>query len=88
MPRSSIRSCLMQKAAWCFGATVELEDLSAGGSVVYQIVGDDEADIKDNKISVSSPIARALIGKFEGDVAEFQAPGGPREYEVLAVRYE
>jgi transcription elongation factor GreA len=71
-----------------FGATVELEDLSAGGSVVYQIVGDDEADIKDNKISVSSPIARALIGKFEGDVAEFQAPGGPREYEVLAVRYE
>ncbi len=71
-----------------FGATVELEDLSAGGSVVYQIVGDDEADIKDNKISVSSPIARALIGKFEGDVAEFQAPGGLREYEVLAVRYE
>jgi transcription elongation factor GreA len=71
-----------------FGATVELEDLSAGGSVVYQIVGDDEADIKDNKISVSSPIARALIGKFEGDVVEFQAPGGMREYEVLAVRYE
>jgi transcription elongation factor GreA len=71
-----------------FGATVELEDLSQGGSVVYQIVGEDEADIKDNKISVSSPIARALIGKFEGDVAEFLAPGGPREYEVLAVRYE
>jgi len=71
-----------------FGATVELEDLSEGGSVVYQIVGDDEADIKANKISVSSPIARALIGKFEGDVAEFQAPGGLREYEVLAVRYE
>jgi transcription elongation factor GreA len=71
-----------------FGATVELEDLSQGGSVVYQIVGEDEADIKDNKISVSSPIARALIGKFEGDVAQFLAPGGPREYEVLAVRYE
>jgi transcription elongation factor GreA len=71
-----------------FGATVELEDLSQGGAVVYQIVGEDEADIKDNKISVSSPIARALIGKFEGDVAEFLAPGGPRQYEVLAVRYE
>ena len=71
-----------------FGATVELEDLGEGGSVVYQIVGEDEADIKDNKISVSSPIARALIGKFEGDIANFQAPGGMREYEVLSVRYE
>jgi transcription elongation factor GreA len=71
-----------------FGATVELEDLGEGGLVVYQIVGDDEADIKENKISVSSPIARALIGKFEGDVANFQAPGGMREYEVLSVRYE
>jgi transcription elongation factor GreA len=70
-----------------FGATVELEDLSSGLRVAYQIVGDDEADIKHGKISVSSPIARALIGRGEGDTAEVQAPGGPREYEVLAVRY-
>lgn len=71
-----------------FGATVELEDLDAGTKVVYQIVGEDEADIKENKISVSSPIARALIGKHEGDVAAFQAPSGAREVEILAVRYE
>jgi transcription elongation factor GreA len=70
-----------------FGATVELEDVSSGVMVTYQIVGDDEADIKHGKISVSSPIARALIGKGEGDMAEVQAPGGIREYEVLAVRY-
>jgi transcription elongation factor GreA len=70
-----------------FGATVELEDLDAGGTVTYQIVGDDEADIKEGKISVSSPIARALIGKVAGDVAEVNAPGGLREYEVLDVRY-
>ena len=70
-----------------FGATVQLEDLEAGDTVTYQIVGDDEADIKDGKISVSSPIARALIGRSEGDVAEVLAPGGAREYEVLAVRY-
>ncbi|MCA3180611.1 MAG: transcription elongation factor GreA [Burkholderiaceae bacterium] len=70
-----------------FGATVELEDLEAGDTVTYQIVGDDEADIKDGKISVSSPIARALIGKVVGDVAEVKAPGGLREYEVLGVRY-
>lgn len=70
-----------------FGATVDLEDLEAGSTVTYQIVGDDEADIKDSKISVSSPIARALIGKFAGDVAEVRAPGGLREYEVLDVRY-
>ena len=70
-----------------FGATVELEDLSSGLRVAYQIVGDDEADIKHGKIPVSSPIARALIGRGEGDTAEVQAPGGPREYEVLAVRY-
>ena len=55
--------------------------------VTYQIVGDDEADLKHGKISVSSPIARALIGRDEGDTAEVQAPGGAREYEVLAVRY-
>jgi transcription elongation factor GreA len=70
-----------------FGATVELEDAETGDTVTYQIVGDDEADIKLGKISVSSPIARALIGKSEGDTAEVQAPGGVREYEVLIVRY-
>ncbi|WP_148716784.1 transcription elongation factor GreA [Chitinolyticbacter meiyuanensis] len=70
-----------------FGATVELEDLEAGSKVAYQIVGDDEADLKDGKISVSSPIARALIGKYAGDIAEVVAPGGIREYEVLDVRY-
>ncbi len=70
-----------------FGATVDLEDLEAGDRVTYQIVGEDEADIKDGKISVSSPIARALIGKVAGDVAEVRAPAGLREYEVLAVRY-
>ncbi len=70
-----------------FGATVELEDLESGEAVTYQIVGDDEADIKQGKISIGSPIARALIGKFAGDVAEVQAPGGIREYEVLDVKY-
>jgi transcription elongation factor GreA len=70
-----------------FGATVELEDSHSGQHVTYQIVGDDEADLKHGKISVSSPIARALIGKHEGDTAEVQAPGGLREYEVLSVRY-
>lgn len=70
-----------------FGATVELEDLDSGQVVTYQIVGDDEADIKANKISISSPIARALIGKYAGDIAEVQAPGGVREYEVIDVRY-
>ena len=70
-----------------FGATVDLEDLGSGGEVRYQIVGDDEADIKAGKISVSSPIARALIGKHVGDTAEVEAPSGTRGYEVLAVRY-
>ncbi len=70
-----------------FGATVDLEDLTSGERVTYQIVGDDEADIKDGKISVSSPIARALIGKYSGDSAEVRAPGGLRGYEVLDVRY-
>lgn len=70
-----------------FGATVELEDLESGDKAVYQIVGDDEADIKQNKISISSPIARALIGKSAGDVAEVMAPGGVREYEILDVKY-
>jgi transcription elongation factor GreA len=70
-----------------FGATVRLDDLENGAQVTYQIVGDDEADIKHGLISISSPIARALIGKYEGDVAAVQAPGGVREYEVLEVRY-
>ena len=70
-----------------FGATVELEDMANGEVVTYQIVGDDEADIKQRKISISSPIARALIGKSAGDVAEVMAPGGVREYEILDVRY-
>jgi len=70
-----------------FGATVDLEDLESGQEVTYQIVGDDEADIKHGKISVSSPIARALIGKHAGDTAEVEAPSGVREFEVLAVRY-
>jgi transcription elongation factor GreA len=70
-----------------FGATVELEDLESGDMVTYQIVGDDEADIDHGLISVSSPIARALISKSEGDVASVQAPSGAREYEIIAVRY-
>lgn len=70
-----------------FGATVELEDIESGATVVYQIVGDDEADIKAGKISVSSPIARAMIGKSAGDAVDVQAPGGVRQYEVLDVRY-
>jgi transcription elongation factor GreA len=70
-----------------FGATVELEDVESGETVTYQIVGDDEADIKEGKISISSPLARALIGKTPGDVAEVQAPAGVREYEILDVTY-
>jgi transcription elongation factor GreA len=70
-----------------FGATVELEEVGSGESVTYQIVGDDEADIKQNKISISSPIARALIGKYSGDVAEVKAPAGIKEYEILDVKY-
>ena len=70
-----------------FGATVELEDLEAGTTVTYQIVGDDEADLKHHKISISSPIARALIGKSAGDTADVQAPSGVRQYEVLDVSY-
>jgi transcription elongation factor GreA len=71
-----------------FGATVALEDHASGDKVTYQIVGDDEADIKHGKISVSSPIARALIGKYPGDVADVQAPAGIRSYEIIDVRYE
>ncbi len=72
-----------------FGTTVELVEAQGGaGSVTYQIVGEDEADIKLGKISYSSPIAKALIGKFAGDVAEVRAPGGVKEYEIVDVRYE
>jgi transcription elongation factor GreA len=70
-----------------FGATVDLEEKN-GEAVTYQIVGDDEADIKKGKISVGSPIARAIIGKYAGDEVEVQTPGGVRKYEVLEVRYE
>lgn len=70
-----------------FGSTVELEDLGSGETVTYQIVGEDEADLKEDKISISSPIARALIGKSAGDNAEVNAPGGVREYEIIDVRY-
>ena len=70
-----------------FGATLMLEDLDSGDHVRYQIVGEDEADIKAGKISVVSPIARALIGKEEGDVAEVQAPSGVREYDIISVQY-
>ena len=73
--------------ACVFGATIELEDLQSGDMVTYQIVGDDEANIKEGKISISSPVSRALIGKYSGDVAEVQAPGGLREYEILNVKY-
>ncbi|NCS65189.1 MAG: transcription elongation factor GreA [Hydrogenophilales bacterium CG03_land_8_20_14_0_80_62_28] len=70
-----------------FGATVELVDAETGDEVKYQIVGNDEADIKAGKISVSSPIARALIGKYAGDVADVNAPGGLRHYEIIEVHY-
>lgn len=71
-----------------FGATVDLEEEEDGLAVTYQIVGDDEADLKQGLISISSPIARAMIGKVAGDVAEVQAPAGLRHYEIIAVRYE
>ena len=70
-----------------FGAIVDLEDAESGERKTYQIVGDDEADIKHGKISINSPIARALIGKSEGDVADVHAPAGIRSYEVLGIRY-
>jgi len=71
-----------------FGSTVELIDVGSGAEIVYKIVGEDEADIKSGKISYTSPIARALIGKNEGDEVMFSAPGGDKEYEVVEVRYE
>ncbi len=70
-----------------FGATVEMEIEATGDVVTYPIVGDDEADLKEGKISIGSPIARALIGKEAGDVAVVQAPGGARNYEIIEVRY-
>ncbi len=70
-----------------FGATVELEDENSGEQVKYQIVGEDEADLKLGLVNISSPIARALIGKEEGDTAEVQAPGGVKRYEIVAVQY-
>ena len=70
-----------------FASTVYLEDLESGEKVTYQIVGTDEADLKEMKVSITSPIARALIGKYAGDVVGVQAPSGVREYEVLEVRY-
>jgi transcription elongation factor GreA len=70
-----------------FGATVDLEDEDSGAKVTYQIVGDDEADLKQGLISISSPIARSLIGKEAGDVAEYDAPGGTKSFEIVEVRY-
>ena len=70
-----------------FGATVDVADEETGDELTYQIVGEDEADIKNNKISIGSPIARALIGKEEGDVAEVQTPGGLRSLEIVEIRY-
>jgi len=70
-----------------FGTTVELVEEESGNEVTYQIVGEDEADLKVGKISVTSPISRALIGKEEGDIAEVQAPGGVKEYEILSVKH-
>jgi len=80
-------SALNAEGRVVFGATVDLEDEDSGAAVTYQVVGDDEADLKQGLISISSPIARALIGKVAGDVAEVQAPGGVRHYEIIAVRY-
>lgn len=71
-----------------FGATVELEDQDEGNRVVYQIVGEDEADIRQGRISITSPIARALVGKEKDDVVDVAAPGGVRSYEIVTIRYE
>jgi transcription elongation factor GreA len=71
-----------------FGARVELEDQDDGGRVVYQVVGEDEAEIKEGRISITSPIARALVGKSEGDVVDVAAPGGIRSFEIVSVSFE
>ena len=73
--------------ACVFGSTVDLEDINSKEKVTYQIVGEDEANIKDAKVSISSPIARALIGKYAGDQVDVQAPGGVKQYEILDVQY-
>jgi transcription elongation factor GreA len=78
---------LQQSGKVVFGVTVDVADEETGDELTYQIVGDDEADIKNNMISISSPIARALIGKEEGDVAEVNTPGGIRELEIVEVKY-
>ena len=70
-----------------FGSTIDLQDVDTGDKVTYQIVGEDEADIKFGRVNIGSPIARALIGKNEGDTAEVQAPGGVKSYEIIAVMY-
>lgn len=70
-----------------FGVTVEIENVTTGDAITYQIVGEDEADLKEKKISVTSPIARALIGKLEGDLVEVQVPGGKVEYEIIEVQH-
>jgi transcription elongation factor GreA len=71
-----------------FGATVELEDQAEGARMVYQIVGEDEADIRSGRISITSPIARAIVAKTRGDVVDVTAPGGTRSYEIVAIRFE
>jgi len=71
-----------------FGAVVELEDQDGGSRVVYQVVGEDEADIRAGRISITSPIARALVGKSESDFVDVSAPGGVRSYEIVTVRFE
>ena len=71
-----------------FGAVVELEDQGGGSRVTYQVVGEDEADIRAGRVSITSPIARALVGKSEGDVVDVAAPGGVRSYEIVSVRFE
>jgi transcription elongation factor GreA len=70
-----------------FGATVELEEQDEGNAVTYQLVGEDEADIRGGRISITSPIARALIGKVQGDIVEVTAPGKTRSYEIVSVKY-
>jgi transcription elongation factor GreA len=86
-PMRSHRPFADRRASRGIRATVELEAAQSGERVTYQIVGEDEAAIKDGKISVTSPIARALIGRGEGDTADVKAPGGSRSFEILAVRY-
>ncbi len=87
MPKCSDVTQMENTGKVIFGSTVEHEDEDSGAKVIYQIVGEDEADIKLSRISFASPIARALVGKSEGDAVEVVTPGGRRNYEVIAVRY-